>query len=76
MLIDVGLPRMDGYEVARRIRAADGWPSRPLLVAITGYGQDADRQRALAAGFDFHMAKPVEPATLLELVGRGAPTSS
>ncbi len=74
MLVDIGLPRMDGYEVARRIRAADGWPSRPLLVAVTGYGQEADRERALAAGFDVHMAKPIEPGQLFEVIdGKMAP---
>jgi signal transduction histidine kinase len=76
MLVDVGLPRMDGYEVARRVRAADGWPHRPLLVAITGYGQESDRRLALEAGFDAHVAKPAEPDTLLGLIERGAPTSS
>ena len=74
MLVDVGLPRMDGYEVARRIRAADGWPRRPFLVAITGYGQPADRDRALAAGFDTHLAKPVEPQRLLDLIASAMPT--
>ena len=68
LLVDIGLPRMDGYEVARRIRAADGWPARPLLVAVTGYGQESDRERALAAGFDLHMAKPIEPAQLAEVI--------
>ena len=76
MLVDVGLPRMDGYEVARRVRAADGWPHRPLLVAITGYGQQSDRRQALEAGFDAHIAKPAELAALLTLIERGAPTSS
>jgi len=76
MLVDVGLPRMDGYEVARRVRAADGWAQRPLLVAITGYGQESDRQLALEAGFDAHVAKPAEPAALLGLIERLAPTSS
>jgi len=68
MLVDIGLPRMDGYEVARRIRAIDGWPSRPLLVAVTGYGQESDRARARAAGFDLHMAKPIEPSQLLDVI--------
>jgi len=68
MLVDIGLPRMDGYEVARHIRAANGWPSRPLLIAVTGYGQESDRQRAIAAGFDLHMAKPIEPNQLMEVI--------
>jgi len=67
--VDIGPPRMDGYEVARRIRAAgEKWPVRPLLVAVTGYGQESDRARALAAGFDIHMAKPIEPAQLIEVI--------
>ena len=68
LLVDIGLPRMDGYEVARRIRAIDGWPSRPLLIAVTGYGQESDRARAFAAGFDLHMAKPIEPSQLLDVI--------
>ena len=56
-LVDVGLPRLDGYEVARRIREASG--SRMFLVALTGYGQPEDRMRAAAAGFDVHLTKPI-----------------
>ena len=55
-LIDIGLPGLDGYEVARRIRAQLG--RSILLIAITGYGQPEDRQRALDAGFDAHLTKP------------------
>jgi CheY-like chemotaxis protein len=72
--VDVGLPRMDGYELARRVRA-EGWPRRPVMVAVTGYGQPEDRDRALAAGFDFHVTKPVDAGRLLELLAREAPTS-
>jgi len=56
-LVDIGLPRLDGYEVARRIRAAGG--SDIFLVALTGYGQPEDRTRAAAAGFDVHITKPI-----------------
>jgi signal transduction histidine kinase/ActR/RegA family two-component response regulator len=70
LLIDIGLPKLDGYEVARRIRAANGWPRRPLLVAVTGYGLPEDRDKALAAGFDAHMPKPVSPQALEELLQR------
>jgi PAS domain S-box-containing protein len=56
-LLDIGLPVMDGYELARRLRAA--LPSPPFLVAITGYGQASDRQQAMDAGFDAHFVKPV-----------------
>ena len=76
MLVDVGLPRMDGYEIARRVRAANGWAVRPTLVAITGYGQPADRTRAIEAGFDLHLPKPVEPQRILDLVAATAATST
>jgi two-component system, sensor histidine kinase len=56
MLIDLGLPGRDGFEVARTIRAALGTGVR--LIALTGYGQPADRERALAAGFDAFLVKP------------------
>jgi len=68
-LIDVGLPGMDGYELARVARSQP--ETRDVrLVAITGYGQEEDRQRALAAGFDLHVAKPVNPAVLQDLLTR------
>jgi CheY-like chemotaxis protein len=66
-LIDVGLPGLDGYEVARRIRASGGI-RRPFLVALTGYGLPEDRERAFAAGFDAHVVKPVDGDTLADLV--------
>jgi len=69
-IVDIGLPKVDGYEVARRIRATmDG--SAPLLIAITGYGQPEDRRRALEAGFDHHMAKPVDLGALADLLAFG-----
>jgi signal transduction histidine kinase/ActR/RegA family two-component response regulator len=69
-LVDIGLPGCDGYEVARRVRAALGEGVR--LVAVTGYGQAADRQRARAAGFDLHITKPVDLETLVRVLD-GAP---
>ena len=71
VLLDVGLPGMDGYEVARRIRASPGI-RRPMLIAITGYGTPEDRQRALEAGFDAHTTKPVEYSTLASLLANAA----
>jgi two-component system, sensor histidine kinase len=65
-LVDLGLPILDGYEVARFIRRQDHQPQR--LVALTGYGQSADRKRALEAGFDDHLVKPVDPDRLVELL--------
>ena len=64
VLLDIGLPGMDGYEVARRIRNS-GSHSDLKLIALTGYGQPEDRARALQAGFDEHLVKPVELAELL-----------
>ena len=71
MLVDIGLPGLDGYEVARRVRAARG-PGL-YMVALTGYGQPEDRRRALDAGFDQHLTKPVRVSALedvLRCVGR------
>jgi CheY-like chemotaxis protein len=69
-LIDVGLPGLDGYEVARRLAAIRGRESM-RLIAITGYGQTEDRRRALDAGFDAHLTKPVAPEQLAELLDSG-----
>ena len=68
-LIDLGLPGVDGFEVARRIRAAPEG-RHMVLVALTGYGAASDRDAALAAGFDVHVVKPIDPAKLLDLVSR------
>ena len=67
-LVDVGLPQIDGYEVARRIRDASRGGRRPYLVAITGYGLAEDRARAFEAGFDAHLVKPVDPVTLATVI--------
>ncbi len=64
--LDIGMPRMDGYEAARRIRAALG--PRVMLVALTGWGQDEDKRRSRDAGFDHHLTKPPEPETLDKLI--------
>ena len=58
-LLDIGLPVMDGYELASRMRASNVIGGDTRLIAVTGYGQDADRLRAREAGFDSHIAKPV-----------------
>lgn len=65
-VIDIGLPEMDGYEVARRLRAAGR--AGVLLVAVTGYGQASDRQRSTDAGFNAHLTKPVDPVALETLL--------
>ena len=67
MLVDIGLPGMDGYEVARRLRADAGLRT-VRLVALTGYGRDEDQERALNAGFDHHLVKPVEIEALQQLI--------
>ena len=65
-VLDIGLPRLDGYEVARRVRPAVGGEVR--LIALTGHGAAEDRQRAFAAGFDHHLTKPADPEELRRLV--------
>jgi CheY-like chemotaxis protein len=66
-LLDIGLPAMDGYELAQRLRALDETPSDLRLVAVTGYGLERDRRRALEAGFDAHLVKPVDISNLLNI---------
>lgn len=66
VLLDIGLPGMDGFEVARRLRA-EGVAVRRLL-AMTGYGDEDDRRKAKEAGFDGHLVKPVEPEVLQRLL--------
>jgi CheY-like chemotaxis protein len=67
VLLDIGLPVMDGYEVAQRLR--DRIPvGRMRIVALSGYGQQADRDKASLAGFDDYLVKPVEPTVLSELL--------
>ena len=72
ILLDIGLPGMNGYEVARRVRAMPGGHVI-RLVALTGYGQAEDRRRALDAGFDDHLVKPVEPERLQQVLAMAAP---
>ena len=72
-LVDVGLPGFDGYELARRLRAAD---AGIYLVALTGYGQPDDRRQAMESGFDAHLVKPVSPDALLAAIHAGAPGGS
>jgi PAS domain S-box-containing protein len=69
MLVDIGLPGMDGYEVARQVRQEPAL-KHVVLVALTGYGRDEDKQRALAAGFDYHLVKPVDVDALEKVVAR------
>ena len=61
--LEVGLPRLDGYEVARRLRGRP-WTAGALLVALTGYGQEEDVRRCCESGFDLHLLKPIDPEEL------------
>jgi CheY-like chemotaxis protein len=67
-LLDLGLPRMDGYELARHLRRQ--LPEPPRLVAVTGFGQDPDLQRSRAAGFEVQLAKPVDFDQLVSVLGQ------
>jgi CheY-like chemotaxis protein len=58
-LLDLGLPNLSGYEVASRLRQREG-EEKPMLVALTGWGQEEDRRRSREAGFDLHLTKPVD----------------
>jgi DNA-binding response OmpR family regulator len=71
VLLDIGLPKLSGYDVARRIRSARG--DGVLIIAITGWGQDDDRRRAREAGFDHHFTKPVDFDMLFDLIDRESP---
>lgn len=73
VLLDIGMPGMDGYQVARRLRQ-DPAGREAMLVAMTGWGQEEDRRQSKEAGFDRHLVKPAEPAVLEELLAE--PTTS
>jgi PAS domain S-box-containing protein len=68
-ILDIGMPGMDGYQVAQKIRD-QAWGMHMTLIALTGWGQEDDKRRAQRAGFDHHLTKPVDPAVLEELLGR------
>ncbi|HVL55305.1 MAG TPA: response regulator, partial [Burkholderiaceae bacterium] len=70
-VLDIGLPGFDGHELARRIRELPG-SGNAIFVALTGYGQPADRERSSAAGFDHHLVKPIEPELLERLLAESA----
>jgi CheY-like chemotaxis protein len=80
VLLDIGLPKMNGYQVARTIRE-EPWGRRIILIAVTGWGQDEDKRKSEEAGFDWHMVKPVDPQALMKLladldVGKASATKS
>jgi signal transduction histidine kinase len=74
-LLDIGMPRIDGYEVARRIRA-EPWGRDIRLLALTGWGQESDRQKSRDSGFDGHLTKPVDPQLLERLLCDARPTAA
>jgi PAS domain S-box-containing protein len=67
VMLDIGLPKLNGYEACRRIRSQNG-NRKMVLIAVTGWGQDEDRRRSHEAGFDYHFVKPVDPKALLQLL--------
>jgi CheY-like chemotaxis protein len=67
LLLDLGLPGMSGYEVAKELRSDPRW-KKLVLAAVTGYGQDDDRRRSRESGFDYHLVKPVEPAQMQQVL--------
>jgi CheY-like chemotaxis protein len=69
-LLDIGLPGMDGYQVAERLRQNEALAGI-RLIAVSGYGQESDRRRSEQAGFDHHLVKPVDTARLQELLAAG-----
>ena len=69
IISDIGMPEMNGYQLAESLRALNDYQTTPLI-AVTGYTEYDDRGRSLSAGFDAHLTKPINPSQLLELVGR------
>lgn len=68
-LVDIGLPKLNGYGVAECIRA-EPWGEKMVLIALTGWGHEDDKRRALAAGFNFHLTKPVDPDQVDALIAQ------
>jgi len=75
VLLDLGMPRMDGYETARSMRRRP-WGTRALIIAVTGWAQPYDRQKTSEAGFDAHLVKPVSEVELFQAIATGRPTKS
>lgn len=75
ILMDIGMPHMNGYEAVRHLRA-QSWGKDLYIVALTGWGQEEDRRKSKEAGFNQHLVKPVDPAELQRLLGSVAPKST
>jgi CheY-like chemotaxis protein len=71
-LLDIGLPKLNGYEVARRLRE-EPWGKRMVIIALTGWGQESDKRRAYEAGCDHHLTKPVDARALEGLLAQAKP---
>jgi CheY-like chemotaxis protein len=67
VLLDIGLPKLNGYDTARAIRQ-EPWGQNMVLIAVTGWGNDEDRRKSEDAGFDRHLVKPVDPQSLMRLL--------
>jgi DNA-binding response OmpR family regulator len=74
-LLDIGLPRLNGFAVCQRIREQP-WGKDMVLVALTGWGQESDRRKSREAGFDHHLVKPVDYSELMKMLGEQTPTAS
>jgi len=72
VLLDIQMPRMSGYDLVRELRRHERAP-RPLLIAVSAWGQESDKLASRQAGFDHHLTKPVDPKALLRLVGAQRP---
>ncbi len=72
VLLDIGLPKLNGYEACRRIREQP-WGKNMTVVALTGWGQEEDRRKSSEAGFDGHMVKPVDLTALMKLLAESQP---
>ena len=70
ILLDIGLPKMDGYDACRAIREQP-WGTGIKMIALTGWGQEEDRRKSLEAGFDMHLVKPVAPSALMKMLADG-----
>ena len=73
MILDLNLPEVDGWTLARRVRSNPAYTKRPLLIALSGYNAEGYRERSKEAGFDYHLAKPTAPSALLDLIERVDP---
>ncbi len=67
VLLDIGMPKLNGYDACRRIREQSG-KAKPFLIALTGWGQNEDRRRSLESGFDHHLVKPMDPVALEQML--------